>query len=375
MPTKYSIGFVLDDGLDVPDGVQQYVMTLGSWLSSQGHDVHYLVGETVRTDVEKMHVLSRNAKVRFNRNRMTIPVGASRKRIHSLLSGQQFDLLHVQMPYSPQLAGRIIAEASPKTVVFGTFHIVPYSSVQRHAARVLAVAIRGSLTRFDSIVSVSPAAADFASKTFGIESVTLPNVVNLSNYAGARPIRPPSGDRLRLLYLGRLVHRKGCLELLQAVARLPSSTDWQLGVCGDGLLRGSLEKFIKQHGLAHRVDFSGFIAEADKPGYLASADIAVFPSLGGESFGIVLLEAMAAGAGVVIGGDNPGYRTVLGRWPECMVSPREPALFAAQLERLIADKQLRRRLHTAQQQAVRRFDVETVGPELLAMYQSAIAKK
>src|ERR1039458_8447904 len=102
------VGFVLDDSLDKTDGVQQYILSLGSWLKQQGHDVHYLVGETVRTDIPNVHSLSRNINARFNSNRMSTPLPASPARIRKLLEDVQFDVLHVQIPYSPFLAQQII---------------------------------------------------------------------------------------------------------------------------------------------------------------------------------------------------------------------------------------------------------------------------
>ncbi|HTH72515.1 MAG TPA: glycosyltransferase family 4 protein, partial [Candidatus Pristimantibacillus sp.] len=105
---RLKIGLVLDDSLDKVDGVQQYVLIVGRWLTAQGHDVHYLVGETKRTDLPGMHSLARNVKVRFNKNRMAIPLPANLRAIRALLKREQFDVLHVQVPYSPALAGRII---------------------------------------------------------------------------------------------------------------------------------------------------------------------------------------------------------------------------------------------------------------------------
>ena len=102
------IALVLDDSLDKPDGVQQYVLTLGSWLTSQKHEVHYLVGATSRKDIPNVHSLSANMRVRFNKNRASMPMIANRKAIRALTEKEKFDVLHVQMPYSPLLAGKII---------------------------------------------------------------------------------------------------------------------------------------------------------------------------------------------------------------------------------------------------------------------------
>src|ERR1039458_1701699 len=99
-PPKLKVALVLDDGLDKPDGVQQYVLSVGRWLSAQCHEVHYLVGQTARTDVTNTHSLSRNIRVSSNGNRLTIPLPTSRKKLGKLLEDEQFDVLHVQTPYT-----------------------------------------------------------------------------------------------------------------------------------------------------------------------------------------------------------------------------------------------------------------------------------
>ncbi len=114
---------------------------------------------------------------------------------------------------------------------------------------------------------------------------------------------------------------------------------------------------------------SGFVPEEEKAAFYGAADIAVFPASGGESFGIVLTEAMASGAGVVVGGDNPGYRSVLGDRPETLVDPRDTAGFASKLARLIDDEALRVEIRAAQSERVREFDITAVGPRIEALYR------
>src|SRR5665811_763407 len=117
------IGLVLDSGLDKPDGVQQYVLSVGEWLRGQGHDVHYLVGETKRRDIEGLHSLSRNIRVSFNGAAgSTVPLWASKRKLLALVAAEQFDVLHVQVPHHPLLAQRIILAAGPDTAIIGTFH-------------------------------------------------------------------------------------------------------------------------------------------------------------------------------------------------------------------------------------------------------------
>ena len=374
-----SIGFVFDDSLDKTDGVQQYIMTAGSWLSEQGHDVQYLVGQTSRTDLPRIHSLSRNAGVRFNGNRLSIPLPASRHRIGTILSDTGFDVLHVQMPYSPWLAGRVIRAASSDTAVVGTFHIVPKNRAVELASSLLRVMLRRSLKRFDAVVSVSSAAQDFAKRSFGIDSTILPNVIDTYRFSEAKPLERYKDGIVTVLFLGRLVPRKGCLYLLQAVRQLrqvhPEVTDFRVVVCGKGPLDRELKEYIGKHGLQPFVSFEGFVSEAEKPQFLASADVAVFPSTGGESFGIVLVEAMAGGHAAVLGGDNSGYRTVLGKQPDLLVNPRNIQEFAERLYTFITDRSARNdaaRWGVAQSM---RYDVNNVGQELLAIYSKALHKR
>ena len=366
------IGFVLDDSLDKTDGVQQYVLTLGVWLTKQGHEVHYLVGETKRTDV-KIHSLSKNIAVRFNRNRMSIPLPASRQAIRQLLETERFDILHVQMPYSPQLAARVVNLAPLTTAVVGTFHILPYGPLAKVATKALSLLLRNNSKRFDNNLSVSVAAQQFASQWYGIQTTVLPNVIDIKQYQ----VKRPQQTGFKIVFLGRLVERKGCQQLLEAVSLLPEQLRQQLTVIigGKGPLQRRLVGRAEQLNIHNQVFFMGFIEESDKPAFLAQADIAIFPSLGGESFGIVLLEAMAAGAGVVMAGDNPGYSSVLGSLPASLFEPQRPRQLAEQLELFLREPSLREQLHSQQQKLVKQYDINVVGPRLLDIYKQAIAKR
>lgn len=367
MASPLRIGLVLDDTLDRPDGVQQMVLLLGQWLSSQGHEVYYLVGQTTRADIDGIRSVARTWRVKFNANVLEIPLPASRKRIRKLLQALRLDVLHVQMPYSPLMAGRIIAAARNEAVV-GTFHILPYGTWASVGTRLLGKAQVRTLAKFAAVTATSPAAAQFAQSHYGTHAMVIPNPVDLARFAGATPKRH---KKLRVVFMGRLVERKGAQHLLNAVCELSDDLRHNIEVRlgGDGPLKAQLERFVERRGLETVVSFDGYISEGRKPMYLANADIAVFPSLAGESFGIVLLEAMAAGAGVVVGGNNPGYRSVLGGWPDCLVKSADSGAFARQLEQLLADTKLRSRLHTSQQQAVKQYDISIVGREFVKLYE------
>ena len=371
--TKLTIGFVFDDSLDKPDGVQQYILTVGKWLQAQGHTVHYLVGATTRVDIPNVHSLSRNVCVAFNGNRMSVPLPADTAAIKHLLDQKKFDVLHVQMPYSPWLAGRIISAAPESTAIVGTFHIAPYSSLVSAATKALAVWARRTTARFDAILSVSSAAQVYAAQTFKISSDILPNVIDYQRFSGARQV---PHKKLRILFLGRLVERKGCQYLLQALTILESSgrplPDYEVVIGGRGGLSDELKSYVAAHDLTSKVSFLGFVDEADKPALYASADISVFPSTGGESFGIVLIEAMASGASAVLCADNPGYHSVMQSNPDLLFATKSAKALADKLYTYLSSSEVRTAAQVWAQREARQYDVAIVGAQLVGRYNQAL---
>jgi phosphatidylinositol alpha-mannosyltransferase len=366
------IGIVLDDTLDKPDGVQQAVLTLGTWLRHEGHVVHYLVADTERTDIPNVHSLGRFVNLRYNKNNVRTPLPASRKVIKALLQKEQFDVLHIMLPYSPFLAKQVIRYAGPQTAVVGTFHILPASRLHGYSNQALRLLLGRSLHRFDKIVAVSEPAIHFARKAYGIKNATLvPNPIVTEDFRSGKRLSTYPKNKLNIVFLGRLVKRKGVLELIKAYNALDDETAQQtrLIVGGKGSLRAKAKALVRSN---RDVIFAGYISEKDKANFLSSADIAVFPSITGESFGIVLVEAMAAGAGVVLGGNNPGYKSVLGPQPYLLFDPTNTKAFAEHLKLFIDDPRLRERMHAWQETAVQQYDIGVVGAAFLDIYQECL---
>ncbi|MDB5164150.1 MAG: hypothetical protein JWS12_768 [Candidatus Saccharibacteria bacterium] len=369
------IGYLFDDSLDRPDGVQQYVRTVGQWQQAHGHEVHYLVSQTESSNLPNVHSLSRSVAVRFNGNRLSVPRLASRQVVKQCLEDLQLDLLHVQLPYSPLMSGRVMKYASPKTALVGTFHILPANRLAQFGSRLLGAVEHRQLQRFDDIVAVSQPAQSFARAYYGIQSTVVPNPIDLSRYVG---LKKSTTGMLTIAFLGRLVERKGSQHLLEAVYQLKQRTNvpaFRVVIGGRGPLLPLLQQKVADHQLTDVVKFSGFIDEPAKPSFLASADIAVFPATGGESFGIVLLEAMAAGAGVVLGGNNPGYASVLANQADFLFDPTNTVAFADTLADLLKHENKRQQLHQLQQELVRRYDINRIGQQLHSIYQAALRKR
>ncbi len=372
------IGLVFDDSLDKPDGVQQYILSIGQWLSSQGHDIHYLVGATKRQDLANVHSLSNNFNVKFNGNRMSIPLPTSSKKLKSFLDSQNYDVLHVQLPYSPFLAHRIIKAANKNVAIIGTFHIFAESRLAVIGTKLLKYWLHSSLNRFDNIVSVSKAAAEFAAKNFSIKTNVLPNVIDYQRFASASPLKKYDDNLLNILFLGRLVPRKGCQVLLEAINLIKFDNTlpkFRVLVCGKGPLADKLADYSNKNGLSQFVEFVGFVSEKDKPKYYASADISVFPSSGGESFGIVLLEAMASGKSDVLAGNNPGYSSVIYDNPEQLFEPLDERKLAIKLRQHLLNSDLRIKSQKWGQNYSATYDTHFIGEKLLNIYYQALRKR
>lgn len=278
------------------------------------------------------------------------------------------------MPYSPFMAHKVIKLAPRSTAVIGTFHIAPNSKVVAVANRVLGICLRSSLKRFKKFLSVSEAANIFAKQTFKIDSDISPNVVDYELFNSAKKLDSYRPDEVKILFLGRLVPRKGCQILLEAINDIKDKTNTKIKViiCGKGPLMKSLQNYVETNGLESIVNFEGFISEDEKPKYYKSADIAVFPSSGGESFGIVLIEAMASGGPAILAGDNPGYHSVLKDKPELLFRPSDVSELSTKLLKIIDDKSYRDKLKTWGNNYVKKFDINNVGNDLLVIYDSLL---
>ncbi|MFR0568194.1 glycosyltransferase family 4 protein [Bifidobacterium apri] len=382
---SYRIAFVFDDTLDVLDGVQQHIVTLGKELSRRGHDVHYLVGQTEHSPVPHTHVMSRNVMVRANGNRMRIPLPASRQLIARTLAEGDFDILHVQAPYSPFMAGRVLRAAAPDTGVVATYHIAvsdPFSAIGGMA---LGAINTHTHRRIDEVIAVSDVAARYAAITAHTTARVIANPVDVrmmrERASAAGTSASDDGSMApHIVFLGRFVKRKGADIVLDAIdygehhRLFPAGT--HVTMAGKGPLLEECKR--RAAGFTTPVSFPGFIEESAKPALLRSADVAVFPATGGESFGIVLLEAIASGATVTLAGDNPGYHsTLLGDTDALFpVRGRDTArILAERIARAIDDAAWAKQVHTREELLLDRYDVRTIADQVEQVYAQAIAKR
>lgn len=374
---KLKIAFVLDDGFDSIDGVQRNILTLGQWFEEKGHSVKYLIGETKQNNVKNSVQLSKNLRVRYNGNVLSISLYSSKKKILEVLKEEKFDVVHIQMPYSPFMGAKVIKYAAKKSLIAGTFHILPYKKIHDVGNYLLGFWLKNNLKKIDITYSVSQPAAEFAKKTHGIESKILPNPIYINKFAPKKAI--PNKNSKSIVFLGRLVPRKGCAELLKAIKYIDENklinSDYTVHICGKGHEQQELEKFVRNNDLSKNVVFHGFVAEEEKIMYLQQADVAVFPAIKGESFGIVLIEAMAAKSKVVLAANNEGYTSVLGSIPEVMFDPKNSKQLAKLISEVVNSEDVSRKIHDKQQQLIKEFDINKIGNKLLSDYRAGLARK
>lgn len=357
------IGYVLDDTLDKSDGVQQAMIVIAEKMRSLGHDVHYIVPYTERQDLQNVHSVAKVISMKFNGNSIRTPISASKKQLKKLLTDVKFDVLHVQMPYSPIMSGKLIKMAPKNVQIIGTFHILPYNLSAKLGTKLLGAYLWRNKKRFNKVFAVSRPAQEFMEKSFGLSGDIMPNPVDYKYYHGF------AGESLeitkpRIVFLGRFDIRKGVKQLVHAYENLPSRQDVELVMCGKGPLLEELRNYSDSKNL--KIFFPGYVDNETKAKYLSSADIAVFPSTAGESFGIVLLEAMSAGAGVTIGGNNPGYSSVLEEFEGTLFNPNNEQEFIEKLNDYLENSDKRTQIGSKQHAGVAKYDVDVVVERLMS---------
>ena len=374
-----TIGFVFDDTLDALDGVQQHIITIGTELVRRGHDVHYLVGETHHSPVPQTVSLARNVMVSFNGNRMRIPLPVRKREIRAALAHNNYDILHIQAPYSPLFGGRVLECAPQSTGVVATYHIAPIDRRARYGGRALGLVNAHSHRRVDEVIAVSQVAAQYAQFTAHTHGTIIANPVNVEKFATAAHRATRDAAHPHIVFLGRLVPRKGAQLLLDALdygerhGMFPMP-GLHVTIAGDGPLMDDCVQRAAR--LRTPVQFVGTVDEG-KADLLASADVAVFPAIGGETFGIVLPEAIASGAGVTLAGDNPGYRWTMRGDEDALfsVGPDHARVLAERITRALTDAPWARRLHARAEALLDRYNVQAVTDEVEQVYARAIADR
>jgi len=357
-------------------GVTEHVHHTAEELMRRGHDVRIITSRFRSDSPDPDHVdrVGYNVLIPFNRAFVDFTVGLTLKQeLRELFARHDFDLVHTHCPISPSLPILAIKAASCPQV--GTFHSTGGAGVLQDTFRNYLAKV---VDRLDARIAVSQTAADTAERYFPGRYRVIPNGVDIERFSPAvMPFdewRDP--DHVNLLFVGRLDPRKGVQLLIEAMPEVIARTQGRarLVVIGDSYLRPKFEASVPS-AARDRVWFLGHVPKADLPRWYRTGDVFVSPASGNESFGIVLLEAMASGCPVVAS-DIPGYRSVV--QPELngvMFEPGNGASLADALVRLVMDPQRRQQLAVRGRTRALEFAWPRVTDQIESVYREAIAKR
>ncbi|HEX8094671.1 glycosyltransferase family 4 protein [Jatrophihabitans sp.] len=405
------IGIVCPYLWDIPGGVQAHVRDLAETLIGLGHQVSVLApGEEDSPSLPSYVVAAgRTVPIPYNGSVARLQFGlVSATRVRRWLRQGDFDVVHVHEPAPPSLSLLTVLLADAPLVA--TFHA---ASTRSRFLTMFDSAVQALLERLSGRIAVSQAARKMIVEHLGADAVVIPNGVSIAAFAGAEPLPgyprdPALGGTIG--FIGRYDEpRKGMSVLLEAMTELVRSRPGvRLLVAGRGQEQDFLDKLPES--LADSVVMLGMVSEHDKAALLRSVDVYVAPNTGGESFGIILLEALAARTPIVAS-DLPAFRRVLdpadateggshrsdhrtdGRPGEggsqrrrsedrtdgrlvragLLFRNRDSAALARALEHALSDHQLRQELAAAGAEVVRPYDWQVVAAQILRVYEIACA--
>jgi phosphatidylinositol alpha-mannosyltransferase len=363
------VALVCPYAFDDPGGVQVHVRELTLRLHAMGHEAVVLA--PLRHPAADHWVIGVGRPVDIAYNRSNAPIDPrpwSRRAVRAALDAFTPDVVHAHQPTAPS-TGMWATLESPAPVV-ATFHSGATSSRLYDLA---APAMRRLASRLAVRIAVSERAAAFERARIGGEWEVIPNGVETARFAEAEPLTGLPDGR-RLLFVGRLDDRKGFAVAVEAFAGLAARRDdVVLVVAGDGPARPALDRL--DPAVRGRVVMLGVVPSADLPPVHAACELYLGPATGGESFGIVLVEAMAAGLPIVAS-EIPGYDEVMTDGREgVFVPPRDPAALAAATERILDDHRLAADLALAGRERAAAFDWGTVAGRIVGAYERALGRR
>ena len=366
------IGLVTPYIYPLPGGVNDHVHYLYQELRERGHTVRIVTashGLQPSQDGDVIRI-GKGISVPSNGSMGNITVSPRfNSQVRTLLDAERFDLLHFHEPFVPFLSLVLLDQS--RSVNVATFHAYAgWSLAYQFGRRVLGHYGR----RLHGRIAVSAAARHFADRYFPGDYKVIPNGVDISRFEAAEPIERWRDGIRNIFFVGRLENRKGVMDLLKAYRLLrKAGCECRLLLAG----AGPLEKQVRRYLLTRRtggVELLGRISDTEKTRLFATADVFVAPATGRESFGIVLLEAMAAGKPIVAS-DIHGYRSVVRRGEQgLLVPPQNPRALAGALARLLSDDGLRERMGASGRERVRQFSWENVTAKVEAYYEFVIRR-
>lgn len=364
--------FVSPFDFGVAGGVNEHIIQLDRRFQQLGHQTRILAPTSIdHGEDDDGHVYRVGQAMPIPSNGSTARVTLSPlviNKVRQFLDAEEFDVIHLHEPLAPVLPLAVLLFSRSANV--GTFHAARSSNIFYLYTKAI---LDMFFDKLDARVAVSEAAREYADSHFPGDYVIVPNGINLNEFrSSVDPIPTLKDGRKDILFVGRFDEpRKGFRYLLRAFPMVREQfPDARLIVVGSGN-RERYERFIRQHGIKD-VIFTGFTDAVTKARYYASADVFCAPSTGRESFGIILIEAMASGVPVVASA-IPGYQGVIKNGETgLLVEPKDEHSLALGLVRMLSDTALREKITTNALDDVRQYDWDRVASRLLTVYQRAI---
>ncbi|MEN8615046.1 glycosyltransferase family 4 protein [Dehalogenimonas sp. THU2] len=361
-----------------PGGVANHVTALERQLTAMGHRVVVIApaSRPVTTFEDRfVHIgTPRPMPASGSVARITISVRLANK-IKAVLAKEQFDVIHLHEPFMIMLCSAILRYS--KTVNVGTFHAADARPGYSFGGPITKFILNRRARKLHGHIAVSPAAQDYHSKYVKAEYTIIPNGIDLGHFnTSVEPIPQYCDGKVNILFVGRLEKRKGLNYLIDAFKKVHKDhPNTRLLIVGPGTrLRPKYEKMVRNAHLENDVVFTDGVSYTDLPRYYKTADICCAPATGQESFGIILLEAMALGKPVVAS-NIAGYAGVLTHEKEgLLVKPRHAHDLANAISRLVEDEPLRHKLGRQGLETVQNYAWDKVARRVAEYYRLVLAR-
>ncbi|MEE8204720.1 MAG: glycosyltransferase family 4 protein [Dehalococcoidales bacterium] len=360
-----------------PGGVVNHILALDRQFTRMGHDVRVIApaSQGVPTIGDRFIPIGRPRPIPASGSicRITISLWLA-PRIKKVLAREKFDIIHLHEPFMPMLCSAVLRYS--ETANIGTFHAYHGSPGYNFGWPISALILYRRRRKLMGKIAVSRPAMNFASNHIPGHYDIIPNGVDLEHFTpDVAPIERFRDGKVNILFVGRLEKRKGLDHLLKAYRQVKAEVpESRLIVVGPGTrLRKKYEKHVRRSGLKDVV-FAGYTSYDELPRYYKTADIFCTPATGRESFGIVLLEAMAVGTPVVATNID-GYAGVMTQGKEgLMVPPKHDTELARALLLLMSDEPLRRQMGARGMATAQQYDWKKIARQVFELYIKVLSE-
>ncbi len=357
-----------------PGGVTAHISHLSETLQKHGHEVHIIAPCTEDADLADNVIPATTHIVRFPFAGSKARISLSPRvynRVKPILEKHRFDVIHLQEPLTPTLPWAVLLHSTSVNV--GTFHAYRETSLAYATWRIL---LERFADKLHGRIAVSEVARDFAAQYFPGDYRVIPNGINPEEFSNPdiEPVERFNDGRPNILFVGRLEKRKGFEHLLGAYEALKSHIPEARLIVVGAFDKEDKEPYVKharERGIRD-VRFVGYVPSEHLPRYYKTCAVCCTPSTGAESFGIVLLEAMASGKPIVAT-NIPGYRSVLQDGVQgLLVAPEDEAALAAALERILLNPEMARKMGEAGLRRAQEFSWDKVTAQVVEYYRELL---